>query len=415
MIVRLPVCLVIIATSAGRLEADNWPQWRGPTATGVAAPGVYPVEFSDTTNVVWKVALPSASPSTPAVWGDHIVVTCPIDGRDGVLCFDREGNERWRVQLGPEAKRRHKFASGSNSSPLTDGMSVFVYYKSGTIAALDFEGRVVWEDNLQERYGTSTLWWDLATSPVLAAGNVVVAVVQEGDSYVVALDAATGKEVWKEERIFACPRESDQSYATPNVVSLDGEERIIVFGADHLTGHDASTGKTLWTCEGFNPRGRRHWRTISSASVWNGIAVLSYGRGGNLCAIDLRDNTDSSRRWLWKRDDVGVDVPTPVTQEGKAYILEDKGRLVCVDIMSGAELWSSSVPQCGDKYYASPIMAGDNLYCASENGVIVVSHPSRECSTASTNRMNETIIATPVPIDGRLLIRGAQHLFFLGF
>jgi outer membrane protein assembly factor BamB len=364
--------------------------------------------------VVWKVALPSASPSTPAVWGSNIVVTCPIDGRDGVLCFDREGNERWRVQLGPQVERRHKVASGSNSSPLTNGEFVFVYYKSGTIAALTFAGSVVWKDNLQERYGKSTLWWDLGTSPVLAAGNVVVAVVQEGDSYVVALDASTGKEVWKEERIFTCPRESDQSYSTPSVVSVAGKERILVFGADHLTAHDASTGKTLWTCEGFNPAGRRHWRTISSASVWNGIAVLSYGRGGNLCGIDLRDNVDASERWLWKRDDVGVDVPTPITWEGKAYVLEDKGRLVCVDIMSGEDLWSSNVPQCGDKYYASPIVAGDNLYCAREKGGGVGRHPRRGCSKAATNRMNETVIATPIPIDGRLLIRGAQHLFCLG-
>lgn len=411
---RLSALLLIIVISTGRLVADNWPQWRGPTATGVASPGDYPVEFSDTANVIWKVRLPSASPSTPTVWGNNIVVTCPIDGRDGVLCFDREGNERWRVQLGPQAKRRHKIASGSNSSPLTDGTSVFVYYKSGTIAALDFDGRVIWKDNLQDRYGKSTLWWDLATSPVLAAGNVVVAVVQEGDSYIVALDASTGKEVWKEERIFDCPRESDQSYSTPSVVSVDGTERIVVFGADHLTGHDAPTGKTLWTCEGFNPAGRRHWRTISSASVWNGIAVVSYGRGDNLCGIDIRDGIDSSRRWLWKRKGVGVDVPTPITRDGKAYVLEDKGRLVCVDIMSGEDLWSSDAPKCGDKFYASPVVAGDTLYCASEKGVIVVSHPSDRCSKASTNRMNEIVIATPIPIDGRLLIRGAKHLFCVG-
>jgi len=408
----LGIAAAIITTSGS--TAENWPQWRGPSATGVAEQGDYPVTFSATENVVWKVGMPAAASSTPAVWGNDLFVTCPIDGKDGVLCLNRTGKERWRVQFGPEVKGKHQAGSGSNPSPLTDGKRLFVYYKSGTIAALDFDGTVIWRDNLQERYGENTLWWDLGTSPVLAGGNLVVAVIQTGDSFLVALDPATGNEVWKETRVFTCPQESDQSYTTPSVVTVDGRERIVVWGADHLTGHDAATGKTLWVCEGFNPKQKKMWRTISSASVWNHIAVLSYGRGRNLCAIDLRDDLASSERWLWTHDDMGADVPTLVTRDGKAYLLEDRGRVVCVDIKTGKELWSSEAAREKGRYYASPILAGDSLYCVNEKGVVMVGQLGDQCTTVTTNPLNERVIATPVLVDDRLYIRGAEHLFCFG-
>lgn len=405
---------ILLLISAGGLAADSWPQWRGPTATGVAGPGDYPVEFSDSVNVAWKVALPAPAPSTPAVWGDHIFVTSPIDDKDGLLCFDLAGNERWRVVFGPQAKGKHRTATGSNPSPLTDGTSVFVYYKSGTIAALDFEGHVIWKDNLQEKHGRNMLRWDLGTSPVLAAGNVVVAVMQAGDSYLLALDAMTGRVAWKEARVLPAPAESADSYTTPSVISVDGHQRIIVWGADHVTGHDAGTGKTLWACDGFNPRQKGNWRSISSASVWKHVAVISYGRGGNLCAIDLRDGVESRQRWLWSRDDLGSDVPTPVTHDGRAYVLEDNGTLVCLDIKTGIDRWSSKAAKGNGRYYASPIIGGANLYGVSDKGVVVVGQPANGWATTTTNRLNETVISTPVPVNNRLLIRGAKHLFCLG-
>jgi outer membrane protein assembly factor BamB len=405
---------ILLLISAGGLQADNWPQWRGPSDTGVGGPGDFPVAFSDKVNVAWKVALPAPAPATPAVWGDHIFVTSPIDGKDGILCFDLEGNERWRVVFGPQAKGKHRTASGSNPSPLTDGTSVFVYYKSGTIAALDFEGHVIWKDNLQEKHGQNRLKWDLGTSPVLSAGRVVVAVMQHGDSYLVALDAMTGKVMWKEMRDLPAPDESADSYTTPSVISVDGHQRIIVWGADHVTGHAAGTGQTLWACDGFNPRQRGNWRSISSASVWKHVAVISYGRGGNLCAIDLRDGVKSSQRWLWNRDDLGSDVPTPVTHDGRAYVLEDNGTLVCLDIKTGKDLWSSKAAKGNGRYYASPIIGGANLYGVSDKGVVVVGQPANGWATTTTNRLNETVISTPVPVNSRLLIRGAKHLFCLG-
>src|SRR4029079_8074322 len=176
---------------------DNWPQWRGPLNTGVAGVGDYPVKFSSAEGVAWKAKLPGIGTSTPIVWGDRIFVTSGIKGesgdvKDGVLCFDTNGKELWRHEFGAERKGRNPHGSGSNPSPVTDGKNLVVYYKTGTLACLDLAGKEKWKINLQDMYGKDTLWWDLGTSPVLADGKAIVAVMQDGDSYLVAVDLKTG-------------------------------------------------------------------------------------------------------------------------------------------------------------------------------------------------------------------------------
>ncbi|MEM8947642.1 MAG: PQQ-binding-like beta-propeller repeat protein, partial [Planctomycetota bacterium] len=277
-------------------HADNWPRWRGPTGNGLAADGVYPSKFSSTESVAWKVELPGRGSSTPVVWGDKIFVTCPIDGKDGVVCYSFDGQELWRQSFGEARQGKHRNGSSSNPSPVTDGKSVVVYYKSGTVACVDFAGNIKWETNLQDAYGEDTLWWDLGTSPVIAADNAVIAVMQDGvkkdsDSFLVALKLDSGEVAWKQPRSFECAEESDQSYTTPSVLQRDDREVIVTFGADHLTGHDAATGKPLWQCGGFNPDDEGWWRVIASAAVDDELAIVPYGRGEYLAAIDVSDPT----------------------------------------------------------------------------------------------------------------------------
>jgi hypothetical protein len=174
--------------------SQNWPQWRGPSGDGIAEPGRYPVAFSPTNGLLWKAPLPGKGGSTPVVWGDCIVLTSGVgegtNGLDGALGFDWAGKPLWQVTFGNQRPGKHRRGSGSCPSPVTDGQRIFVYYKSGTLAALGFDGHVLWKTNLQERYGKDSLNWDLGTSPVLADGKLIVAVMQESNSYVVALSPA---------------------------------------------------------------------------------------------------------------------------------------------------------------------------------------------------------------------------------
>jgi outer membrane protein assembly factor BamB len=397
------------------VAADNWPQWRGPLGTGVAADGDYPVKFSPDEGVAWKIELPGKGSSTPAVWGDQIFVTCGIEGKDGIVCYDMAGNELWRQTLGTERRGKHQNGTGSNPSPTTDGERVVVYYKSGTVACLSTKGDVLWQKNLQQLYGRDTLWWDLGTSPVLSGNRAIIAVMHEGESYLVALDLSNGEVLWKEARNYDNARESDQAYTTPHIVQIDGKDVIVTWGADHLTGHDVETGKLLWESGGFNPENEGMWRVIASAAIGDGIAIVPYGRGEFLAGVRLGgsgDVTESNR--LWDKDGLGADVPTAVIRDGKAILLMDRGRLACLDIKTGDQLWEASLPRNRNKYYASPVLAGDKLYCTREDGVIFVgSIDDKGFDLIAENSMGERIIATPVPIRGGLLVRGNETLFFI--
>jgi outer membrane protein assembly factor BamB len=391
--------------------SDSWPSWRGPQGNPYVGSGSYPVEFSAANKVIWKVALPGLGCSTPAVWDDFIFVTSGIDGQDGACCYDFRGKLRWKVQLGPERRGKHRNGSGSNPSPVTDGTHVVVYYKSGTVATLDFGGKVVWQRNLQKQFGNDTLWWDLGTSPVLAGGRIVIAVMQDGDSYLVALDPRTGDVAWKQPRVFTCGRESDQSYTTPTVVTDDGRDVIVTWGADHLTAHDAASGNQLCTCSGVNPDKNPMWRTIASAAVTRNMAVVPYGRGELLAGVRLGGTTANR---VWRKQGLGSDVPTPLAVDGKVYVLTDRGRLVYIELASGRQLWSADLPRSRAKYYASPVLAGHNLYCAREDGMVFVGDVRDGFQLVAENDMGERIVATPVPIRGSLLVRGDDHLFRIG-
>jgi outer membrane protein assembly factor BamB len=389
---------------------ENWPSWRGPDSTGTSPP----IALSD--QVAWSTELPGRGSSTPIVWEDHILLTAGIDGKDTLLCFDRSGGERWRTALGKEREARHRNASGSNPSPVTDGESVFAYFKSGTVAALDLKGDVRWTINLQQKFGEDTLWWDLGTSPVLAGGHLVIAVMQAGDCYLVALDETTGAVIWKQDRTFDNPEESDQAYTTPVVAGKPGEERILVWGSDHVTAHDAKTGETLWTCGGFNPEQKRMWRAIASAVVGDGMMVVPYGRGKFLAGIRLGgrgDVTETHR--AWERQDISTEVPTPIVVGDRVYILSDRGRLSCLDLHTGTPHWSTNLPKGSGKYFASPLLAGTHLYCAREDGVLYTGtvHPTG-LELLSEHKLGESIIASPVPLGNQLLVRSNKRLICIG-
>ncbi len=393
--------------------ADDWPQWRGPAGLSIAEPGEYPTKFSSEKNVKWKVELPGVGSSTPIVWGDQIFVTSGIDGQDGITAYNWSGEQIWQQKLGKERPGKHKNGSGSNPSPITDGKQLIVYYKSGTVASLRLDGKLNWKANLQENYGEDTLWWDLGTSPVFAGGNIVIAVMQEGESYLVALNPKDGSEVWKADRTFKVQKETGQSYTTPHVTEINGKETIVVWGADHLTGHDPKNGKTLWTCGGFNPEDKAMWRVIASPGFSGDIAVVPYGRTKFTAGVRIGGNgdiTESAR--LWERDDVGADCPTPIGRDGRVYLLTDRGKVHCLDAETGKDIWADAIPRAAAKYYSSPILAGKILYCAREDGVLTTVQIEKEgMKVLSQNDMSERLAAAPVPVNGKLLVRGVDHLF----
>jgi outer membrane protein assembly factor BamB len=405
-----------LAVSFGTMaEPANWPRWRGPGDNGSTGQGTYPVKW-DATNVVWKALLPGKGCSTPVVWDQRIFLTAPASGLDGVLAFDWAGKPLWQTTLGPEETGKHRNGSGSNPSPATDGKAVFVYFKSGMLAALDLDGGVRWQTNLVASFGPDTLYWDQGTSPVLTKDQVVIARMNEGESWLTAFDKATGKMRWKVARNYETPVEGDHAYTTPLVIDHRGTEAVLVWGAEHVTLQDANNGKLLWSCGGFNPKKIANWPAVASPVIAGNVVVVASGRADRgtprLYGVRVGGSGDvTATHHLWERDDVGTFVPTPAEYQGRIYLLRDRGEVECLDPTTGKTLWRDAFPKASANYYASPLVANGKLYAIREDGVVFVARVEGQFEILAQNQMGERIIASPVALSNRLLIRGERHLF----
>ena len=408
----LTLSAILAATTAFAEPTANWPRWRGPHDNGSNETGSYPVKWDATTNVLWTADLPGKGCSTPIVWNQRIYLTAPSEGQDTLLAFDWAGKPIWQTPVGPERAGKNRNGSGSNPSPATDGTAIFTCFKSGNLAAFELDGKLRWKTNLLERFGKDTLYWDYGTSPVLTEKDVIATMMHHGESYLAAFDKATGELHWKVARNFVTPTEGDHSYATPIAIRHNGKEALLVWGGQHLTAHDAATGETLWTCGDFNPEAKNNWVAVASPVVAGNMAIVPYGRGSRLHGIKLGGSGDvTATHRAWVREDVGSFVPTPLEYRGRVYLVRDRGQVECIEPATGATIWTGELPKGSASYYSSPVAADGKLYAAREDGAVFVARIDGTFEVLSENKMGEPIIASPVPVADRLLIRGEKHLF----
>ena len=411
----LHLAALCVAASAVAGELTDWPRWRGPHDEGCAPAGAYPAAWSASSNILWKMPLPGRGCSTPIVWQQRIYVTAPLAGQDALLALDADGKTLWQTQFGAEKPGKHRAGSGANPSPITAGDGVFVYFKSGTLAAVEFDGKIRWQTNLQERWGKVVLYWDIGNSPVLTEKNVVIAVMHGGDSYLVAFDQHTGAVHWKVARNYKTPLEGDHSYTTPLVIRHDGAEALLVLGGERLTAHAASDGHVLWTCGDFNPDAKKNWPPVASPILAGDLAVVPYGRGMFLHGIKLGGAGEvTATHRVWKREIAAAFCPTPAVAQGRAYSLSDRGEITCVATATGATQWSGQLSTNMNRYYSSPLLADGKLYCAREDGLVSVVRADGKFEVLAEMPLGERMIASPVPTAGRLLLRGEKNLLCVG-
>ena len=412
---KLLTCLVSTLIFVSTSHAEQWPQWRGPYSNGVADGKGYPTQWSADKNISWKFKLPERGSSTPAVWNEHIFLTGARDDSNLVTCLDRQGKDRWEATIGKTRNVRHKKGSSCNPSPATDGKYVFVYFKSGDFACLDYQGKIVWQKNLQKDYGKDTLWFDLGTSPVLTKNLVVVACIHSGPSYLAGFDKATGKLRWKADRNLDAPEEAAQTYSSPVVITENGRETIFVLGADHVTAHDGTTGKERWRVGDLNPESNRLFRSIASPVATSKMVIAPYARGKTLTAIQTGGSGNVTKSHVrWTKSGVSADVPTPIAYQGKVYVCNDRGKFTCLDMTTGEELWSQQLPKGRGGFSASPILADGHFYLAREDGTTFVLENKATGKVLATNKLDGFVTATPVFADGQILLRTFEHLYCIG-
>ena len=420
-----PSCC-LAETKVGTKTA-TWSQWRGNHQDGVvdgdALGPSFPISWSEEDSIAWKTAIPGRGSSTPVVDGDVAYFTSGVDDKNMLIAMSlTEGKILWKTPLGHDVGNKHKKGSGSNpSAAVRDGL-VYAYFRSGDLACVDRDGEIVWQMNLQEKFGKDTLWWDLGSSPIWTKTSLIVAVVQTGPSYLVALDPKTGELQWKEDRNVGAPKEAAQTYASPLALSSNGKDLIAMMGADHLTLHDALTGKTLGKLGGFNPTENEYFRSISSPVAIGDLIVCPYARGETLTGVRISALLEGKGKSsiAWHRDDLGSDVPTPAASKGKVYLVSDakqtRGQVFAIDIETGETLWNVKTPKSRIGFSSSPLVAGDHLYVTAENGTTHVIGPlsGNEPKLVSTNVLSDDepfTTASPVPYDGSLLIRTKNSLY----
>jgi len=407
---------VLLCHAAAHLAADPWPQWRGPALNGVSAESNLPSQWSKTTNITWKLALPAFSGSTPIVWGDRIFLSV-AEGSDLFLwCVDRiRGAAVWKQRLGGGNTKMMK-QNMSSPSPVTDGRSVWVMTGTGILKAFDFQGRELWTRDIQREYGQFGLNWGYASSPLLYEDALYLQVVHgmrtNAASYVLRIDKATGRTVWRVERPTPARFESHDAYTTPALLRYGNAVEIIIAGGDVVTGHDPSSGRELWRAAGLNPSNDGGNRIVASPVVFLD-AIYTPSRERPLLAFKAGGRGDVTKSHLLWSFNNGPDVPTPVTDGTYLYVVRDNGVLFCLDAKSGRVVYGPQRLRSAT-YSSSPVLADGKIYFGNEDGVTVVIKAGPRFELVAENDLDDYMLSSPAISDGQIFIRTSGFLYAIG-
>lgn len=431
------VFLSFALTLAAAAQAGDWPNWRGPQFNGSSTEQNLPEQWSQTDNVAWSVALPGAAASTPVISGSRVYLSGCDAAKDTLQaqCFDRAtGKLLWQhdVAQGIQKDERSNFAS---SSPVTDGKLAFFFFGNGELACFDQDGTRRWAQNIQKEFGKFAFLWTFSSSPVLWEGRLYLQVLQrdtavEGrgftdranESYLLALDPATGKTLWRVVRPSSAVAESRESFTTPMPFEFAGKKQLLVAGGDLLSGHDAETGKELWRWGTWNPTRVPHWRLVTSPVAGAGVILACGPKQSPIYAIKAGGEgtlRDDAIAWVSREArDVASDVPTPAFYDGDFFVLNDlRRRLSRIDPQTGKVKWSIVTPG-QSKYEASPLAADGKLYLLNFDGEATVVKASTgeilRTIPMDQPRRGDVVRASIVAAHGQLFIRTTQKLFCIG-
>jgi outer membrane protein assembly factor BamB len=434
--------------TAPRLQAAaskaSWPSFRGPNATGIVEGQNLPEAWDVKTgaNVRWRTPIPGLAHSSPIVWGDRIFVTSAISSRGGATfkpglygdgdASDDRSSHKWvlyaidratgkivwdRVAFeGEPRNKRHIKSTYASATPASDGRVVVAWFGSQGLFACDMNGNQIWSVDLGRvdmgAYDIPSYEWGPASSPIIWNGMVFVQVDTQTDSFLLALDALTGKTIWKTDR------QELPSWGSPTVVSSSGGDELVTNASNYIRGYDPRTGKELWKLGGSSKI------TAPTPFAANGLVVIASGRAperpifvmrpGGRGDLTLGKDQTTSDKVAWSKTGRGSYMPTPLAYRGILYVLNNNGVFDAYELETGAEVYRQRLEPAGSGFSASPVAADGRIYLASEDGDIIVVAAGREFKKLGAYPMGELIMATPAVADGVMYVRGASTLFAIG-
>jgi outer membrane protein assembly factor BamB len=437
----LKLVVVLIVALAGSVSAADWPQWRGPRGNGASDEKNLPVTWSATENVAWKAAIGGLGVSSPIVSGDRVFVTSqigsgvrrpgnhprlsqgaaggtageralaagggPADDRTVfvVEAFHRvDGRRLWQYKVDasgplPGVHDKHNLAS---PSPVTDGRTVFAWFGTGQIVALDVDGTLVWERHLGKEISSFDINWGHASSPTLYGDTLLLLCDHTPAAYLLAVDKKTGKERWRADR-----GKGRMSYTTPFVVETPSGPELIVNSSERVDAYDPRSGAFLWHVGGSNQF------PIPAPTFHDGVVYMTRGyRSGPYMAVRPGGRGDvSASHVVWEVPTGAPYISSLVYDEGILYMASDVGAITAIDAATGKRIWQERVDGI---FSASPVAGDGKIYFVSETGETVVVKAGRSAQVLARNDLGERLIASPAISNGQIFIRSDGQLFAIG-
>ncbi|OWK40789.1 PQQ-binding-like beta-propeller repeat protein [Fimbriiglobus ruber] len=401
----LSLTLTLAATLTA--VAGDWPRFRGPNGAGTIDEEAVPTKWSRAQNVVWKVEVPGVGHSSPiVVKGKIFLQSASSDGSQRMLhCFDAaSGKLDWTKTVPGQTAPTHAKNSLASSTPGSDGERVYAVVWSGEAVALhayDFAGKELWSTAL----GAYVSQHGPGMSPVAYAGKVYVNYDQDGAAEFDCFDGATGAKKW------SAPRKPFRAcYSCPLVRDVDGKAEIVNASTAGLTGYDPDTGKVIWSWD-WKFEGMA-LRTVGSPILAGDLVVAVSGDGGGSRST-VAVAPSPKPRLLWEKKKDTPYVPGPLVKNDYLYWITDAGFATCAQLRTGKIVWSERV--FTKPVSASPVLVNGNVIAIAEDGKAVVFAASPDgLDKVAENALGETVFASPAVADGRLYVRGAEHLFCIG-
>jgi outer membrane protein assembly factor BamB len=425
------------------LAQADWPTWRGPDGSGVAAKGNPPATWSETENIKWKVAIPGKGQSSPIIWGDKIFFQTAIDtgqagtaqaqaaspaspqapargGRGGfgggrgpttvykfdVICLDRAtGKTLWQKTATEAVPHEGHQQTGSfaSYSPVTDGKHVWASFGSRGLHCFDLDGNLKWSKPLVQMSTRAS--FGEGSSPCLAGDAVVVVCDHEGQSVIFAFSKETGDLLWQKDR------DEQTSWTTPVAAEVDGKVQVIVCATKFTRAYDAKTGEVIWQCGGMTDNA-----VPTPIVAGDMVYCISGFRGSSLMAIKLGRTGDltGTDAVVWKMSDGTPYVPSGALMGERLFFCgsgNNQGIVSCYHVKTGQALFSKERLQDVNTIYGSFVGAADRVYIPSRNGTVAVIKNADTFEILATNKLNDSFDATPAIVGDELYLRGNESFY----
>jgi len=416
IILTLAVIHVVIVDGA----AANWPGFRND-GSGVASETTAPIKWSSTESVRWHTALPDKGTASPIVWGDKVLITQIAGERRTVMCFDRaSGKILWQEGVLYTGKDdTHEANPLCAATPVTDGTRVIAWFGSAGVVCYDLNGKELWRRDL----GKQAHQWGYGSSPILHDGLCLLYFGPGSRSFLTALDASSGKTMWQVEAPESQPAERFDGFAgknngvvgswsTPLLLKTPQRDEVVMTFANEMKGFDPKTGKELWKTDGLNPL------LYTSPLAGDGYVVGLGGYFGGSVAVKMGGSGDLSQHKVWsvKREKRHL-LSSGVIKGRHLFISNTIGVAECRELETGKQLWEERLKTTGasGETWGSMILVGDNLYVVNQSGdTFVLRATPEKFDLLATNPLKEHCNTTPALSNGELFIRTDLALWCIG-